>query len=111
MKIWMPLFLLLSCSNALAGDLYLVCSQVLNEDGDEEFLLNRTVENSRIEGDFFSTIAQDLLFRVTFDPASRKLTAKVKSMTGRTYVMKMTKTLKPGRPVELSEHVYCVLAD
>jgi len=111
MKIWMPLFLMFSCSNAFAGDLYFVCSQVLNEDGDEVFLVNRTVDKSRIESEFSSNVDQDLHYQVAFEPASRKFTAKVKSFSGRNYVLKMSKTMKPGRPVQLSEHVYCVLAD
>ena len=107
----MSLFLLLSGTNALAGDLYFVCSQVLNEDGDEEFLVNRTVEKNILENEFTSTIDRDLIYQVTFNPNSRKLSAKVKSQSGRYFFMKLSKKLKPGYPVQLSKHVYCVLTD
>lgn len=106
------LITLLVGTQALAGDLYFVCSQYLDSEGvDEEFVVNRTIEDRKITETFIPTMDPSRLYRVSYDPQTRNFEAILKSRSTGRVVRKISTTMKYNRSVELSKNIYCVIAD
>lgn len=112
MKIAFSLVLLLISSQAIAGDLYFVCSQYLDpEKVDEEFVVNRSIESDLIQDTFIASVEPKRIYEVTYDPSSRLFTATIRQRASNQLIRKISTPLKPNRPLELSSNIYCAIID
>lgn len=99
--------------NALAGDLYLICSTNYgSSDQDEIFLLDKALDGDRIiNGSFYDPENIDHMIDVTLTPQTRNLSVIIYDVHGGGSRGSLQAKLDINRPKNVTDVVSCRISD